>query len=576
MTSRDDETRRPEAEPDVADTVLRPAAAPGPDPDPDDEQTVRRPRFSSGFAPEPDDEPTLLRPRSSGGFAPSPDPDEEPTVQRSAPVPAPAPEGFVDEVPLHRTPLPDDAPIQRFDQRPRFDLTPPPPPASPADAPQAGVPQFSAPAYAPGQTSYGPAWNTQDPAVSARTSAPEVSSTQSADPQSTYSPASAAVPAFGGNGAPAGAASAPAPAPSTPRPAGSPAPSAGSAPSSAGSTLSSAGSAATPPGVDATAGRRRRFLLPAVAFGCAVLLALGLGGGATMLWFAQRSEPAVEAEAPTSAPTGDSADPAAEESAAGQWQQLEAGQTPAGTPEELQQVLAENPLLEAQLPVPVPCEPPATEGGKVPDAELQAYLDIAADCLATTWGDALEPQGVTFEAPRVVVYTMDALPPGSACDHSSFSATSPRTCLEDNTLYWPAEWDPGFSNTSASETSGLYMWHLSYSYSVFALASASLDQYYAALLEGVADSRELSDEMRRRYSLQLSCLGSAAAFQMPTGARPTERVQDFLLSVDAQGVPQSAADPSQESRADWVIAGEQAGGDLSACNTWESAAGGVS
>ena len=36
MTSRDDETRRPEAEPDVADTVLRPAAAPGPDPDPDD------------------------------------------------------------------------------------------------------------------------------------------------------------------------------------------------------------------------------------------------------------------------------------------------------------------------------------------------------------------------------------------------------------------------------------------------------------------------------------------------------------------------------------------------------------
>ena len=108
------------------------------------------------------------------------------------------------------------------------------------------------------------------------------------------------------------------------------------------------------------------------------------------------------------------------------------------------------------------------------------------------------------------------------------------------------------------------------------LASASLDQYYAALLEGVADSRELSDEMRRRYSLQLSCLGSAAAFQMPTGARPTERVQDFLLSVDAQGVPQSAADPSQESRADWVIAGEQAGGDLSACNTWESAAGGVS
>lgn len=576
MTSRDDETRRPEAEPDVADTVLRPAAAPGPDPDPDDEQTVRRPRFSSGFAPEPDDEPTLLRPRSSGGFAPSPDPDEEPTVQRSAPVPAPAPEGFVDEVPLHRTPLPDDAPIQRFDQRPRFDLTPPPPPASPADAPQAGVPQFSAPAYAPGQTSYGPAWNTQDPAVSARTSAPEVSSTQSADPQSTYSPASAAVPAFGGNGAPAGAASAPAPAPSTPRPAGSPAPSAGSAPSSAGSTLSSAGSAATPPGVDATAGRRRRFLLPAVAFGCAVLLALGLGGGATMLWFAQRSEPAVEAEAPTSAPTGDSADPAAEESAAGQWQQLEAGQTPAGTPEELQQVLAENPLLEAQLPVPVPCEPPATEGGKVPDAELQAYLDIAADCLATTWGDALEPQGVTFEAPRVVVYTMDALPPGSACDHSSFSTTSPRTCLEDNTLYWPAEWDPGFSNTSASETSGLYMWHLSYSYSVFALASASLDQYYAALLEGVADSQELSDEMRRRYSLQLSCLGSAAAFQMPTGARPTERVQDFLLSVDAQGVPQSAADPSQESRADWVITGEQAGGDLSACNTWESAAGGVS
>lgn len=319
-----------------------------------------------------------------------------------------------------------------------------------------------------------------------------------------------------------------------------------------------------PPGVDATArSPRRKLLVPAVALGCALLLLLGIGTGVGLVWL-NRPESPTASGGPTTEPEQDPADPA-------QWRPLEDGEQVEGTTEELLQVMSENPLTAATLSVPAGCSLPASEG-KVPDEQLQAYLEAGTSCLETTWGDALAQQGVEFTGPRVVVYPTAEPPPDSACAPETFTGRAPRACIGDDTLYWPAEWDPGFSTTSAVESPQLYMWHLSYSYAVFAVSATSMHTYYGALLESVEDDTAVADEMRRRYALQQSCFGAAAAFQQPTGPRPTDRVEEFVTSQEAQAEPTSAAEPSAQSRAAWVNTGKAANGDLSQCSTWEAPA----
>lgn len=323
-----------------------------------------------------------------------------------------------------------------------------------------------------------------------------------------------------------------------------------------------------PPGIDATTGPKPRGLLvPAIAFGCAMLLLLGIGGGLTALWLTDHDDATAPMAQDPLMNTPD-VDP-------GVWAPLTEEQVPAGSPEELQQVLAENPLLEARLPIPAQCVLPPAAGGMLPAEELPGYLEAGAGCLETVWADALEPVGIAFEAPDVVVYTMDTLPTDSACQTANFTKTAPVVCHDDNTLYWPAAWDPGFSNTSATEAPSLYMWHLAYSYTMFALAAADLDAYYGALLLELADAPEQADEVQRRYALQVSCLSSAAAFQLPQGIRPAERVEDFVTSVEAQGEPVTAGDPAQESRAAWVGTGRDSRGSLGECSTWSAGADAV-
>ena len=332
---------------------------------------------------------------------------------------------------------------------------------------------------------------------------------------------------------------------------------------------SPAPSAYPPPGIDATSGHPRRgLLIPAIAFGCAMLLLLGIGGGLTALWLTGRDDSSAPAAGPDPVMTTPGTEP-------GVWEPLTAGKAPGGDSEDLRRVLSQNPLLEARLQVPAGCTLPPAEGGKVPAAELADYLAAGADCLGTAWADALAPVGITVGTPRVVVFTMDDLPTDSACETAHFTDSAPIPCHDDSTLYWPADWDPGFSNSSATEAPGLYMWHLAYSFTPFVLASADLDGYYGALLLELADSPEQADEAQRRYALQVSCLSSAAAFQLPQGVRPAERVESFVTSLEAQAAPVTAGDPAPQSRAAWVGAGRDGRGFLGKCATWSADAAAV-
>lgn len=256
------------------------------------------------------------------------------------------------------------------------------------------------------------------------------------------------------------------------------------------------------------------------------------------------------------------------------WQALKPDQKATGSTDQLLAVLATNPLTDATLPVPVQCELPSANG-LLPREKLDAFLTAGGDCLAATWQPALKKQGIEFAAPQIVVYDGERSPAGTACSPGSFTHDAPRSCLADSTLYWPATWDPGFSNTQGDETAQLYMWHLSYSYAMFAFAAVDLDAYYTAAQSSVEGDQARVDDLSRRRALQLSCLGSAAAFQLPAGSRPGDRVEAFVTSPEAQADPVSGADPSAAARAAWVDAGRSARGSLSACDTWSVDAGEV-
>ncbi|OFT44365.1 hypothetical protein HMPREF3159_15850 [Brachybacterium sp. HMSC06H03] len=293
-----------------------------------------------------------------------------------------------------------------------------------------------------------------------------------------------------------------------------------------------------------------------------MLLLLGVGGGLTAVWLGNRdAEPTPAAESSSSSA----------QSEPGVWQPLEEGQEPTGTADGLEQVLTENPLQEATLQAPDGCELPPTDGGALAPEELTGYLEAGASCLESSWGEALGAAGVEFTGPDVVVYTVDALPEDSACDPVRFSEATPVVCQADNTLYWPAAWDPGFSNTAAEEVPQLYMWHLSYSYALFAMSAVSLDDYFGTLLISLAEEPERAEESQRRYALQVSCLASAAVYRMPEGIRPAGRVEGFVTSVDAQAAPATAGEPSAEARAVWVGQGKDSGGVLRSCDTWSAA-----
>ena len=339
-------------------------------------------------------------------------------------------------------------------------------------------------------------------------------------------------------------------------------PSQGAQPADGSPSTSSPAPPGAPPGIDATGPRRRGLLVPAIAFGCALLLLLGVGGGLTAVWLGDRdAEPTPAAESSSSS---GQAEP-------GVWQPLEEGQEPTGTADDLEQVLAENPLQEATLQAPTGCELPPTDGGALAPEELTGYLEAGADCLESSWGEALGAVGVDFTGPDVVVYTVDALPEDSACDPARFSEATPVVCQADNTLYWPAAWDPGFSNTDAEEVPQLYMWHLSYSYALFAMSAVSLDDYFGTLLISLAEEPERAEESQRRYALQVSCIASATVYRMPEGIRPAGRVEGFVTSVDAQAAPATAGEPSAEARALWVGQGKDSEGVLRSCDTWSAA-----
>ena len=228
----------------------------------------------------------------------------------------------------------------------------------------------------------------------------------------------------------------------------------------------------------------------------------------------------------------------------------------------------DNPLTEGSLPDVTSCELPATPASKQTPEELQAVLAAANDCLNKVWAGASSDRGLPWTKPSIQVYTWPDIPESASCEKDSFEEDFPRVCNLDGTIYWPTGYGTGASRSDDAAVPGAYLWDLSYLYMVAVVWNSSLGTYYAALDDQLAGDEERAEEAWRRYNLQMRCTAAAAAMQQPSSAQPVPELREKLLTESSW----SGGGLEPASRVQWLRAGIESGGDLSACNTWNAPA----
>ncbi|GAA1489294.1 hypothetical protein [Brachybacterium sacelli] len=327
---------------------------------------------------------------------------------------------------------------------------------------------------------------------------------------------------------------------------------------------------------------KQPWTLIMVALGCVAVLVITVGGGLTALILTRNGEddePTVAtSRTPTDAERSGNEVPTDE-------QPGPAEETPSfevvlpydelpGTVEDLQGVLADNPLTRGTLPTVGSCELPETPAGTQSPEEIQAVLDAGGDCLHSIWSIASSDRGLPWSNPSIQVYTPPEVPAEASCDRGSFSPHSPLMCNIDGALYWPAGSGVGAEISDAQNIPGAYLWDLATSEMPAVEWNSSVGVYYVSMLNGIeeqeADGQESEayKEATRRYSLQNLCLGSAASMQVPTAVEPTKALRAVLMDEstwEADGI-------APASRVHWIRAGFESAGDLGACNTWEAPA----
>lgn len=339
------------------------------------------------------------------------------------------------------------------------------------------------------------------------------------------------------------------------------------------------------PGGGPTPPRKRPWVLLGVAFTCVFALLLVVGGGVAFLVLRPDDEPPVATDTPsetaTTSPSEETTPSEEEESTTPEKSEESAFEVvvpydpPTGTPDELWDVLADNPLTEGSLPTPASCELPETPPN--PSAEeLQAVLDASATCLNQVWATASSDRGLPWVSPQIVVYEHPDVPAEAVCD-SGFSADSPRVCNLDFTIYWPVGYGTATEFEDPANIPGTYLWDLSLQYTNTAAWNSSLTVYFVTMQDQLETSDpDRYDEAWRRFVLQRECLGSAVSMQVPGSAEPTEAVREALTDPANWEPGEPPYDIEPENRALWIERGFESGGDLSVCNTWTADAEQVS
>ncbi|MGO3209497.1 hypothetical protein ACT3SY_16170 [Brachybacterium sp. AOP42-E1-35] len=317
-----------------------------------------------------------------------------------------------------------------------------------------------------------------------------------------------------------------------------------------------------------------------MALGCVLAMVLVVGGGITYLVLNRggddttiASDPPPETEPVTDPETDpDSESPSEvttppEEEGSG-FEVVSPIDLPPGDVDDMRAVLEDNPLVHGKLPSITTCELPETPISPTPE-QLQAVLDASSTCLNQIWGTASSDRGLPWSGPTVLVYTYPDIPADSACD-SSFEEDFPRMCNLDNTVYWPIGYGTALDFPDAADVPGAYLWDLAFIYQNAVGWQSSMSIYYGTMRDMLEDGtdEELLNESWRRYSLQMQCVSSAVAMQVPSAAEPTPALREALTDPESWIEGEPPYNISSENRAKWLEIGFNSGGDLSACNTW--------
>lgn len=322
--------------------------------------------------------------------------------------------------------------------------------------------------------------------------------------------------------------------------------------------------------------RKAPWALIGVAMTCVLAMVLVVGGGLTYLVLRQGGDEApIASDTPSeSAPSStDPETPSESESTTPEDPEPAAFELavpydpPTGSPDELWEIMGNNPLTDGTLPTLPSCDLPETP--LAPDAEqLQIVLDASAACLNQVWSTASSDRDLPWVSPEIVVYTHPDVPSGATCD-SGFSADFPRMCNLDSTLYWPDSYGMALELTDPANVPGAYLWDLSYVYMSVVDWNSTLRVYFLTMrdqLEGTDEER--FDEAWRRYNLNQQCLAAAASMQVPTAAEPSPALREALTDPDGWVEGEAPRNVRPETRAMWTERGFESQGDLSQCNTW--------
>ena len=336
-----------------------------------------------------------------------------------------------------------------------------------------------------------------------------------------------------------------------------------------------------PGGVGQQPQRKRPWALITVALGCVLAMVLVVGGGITYLVLSRGGEetPVASDPPPETDPVNDpETDPGSEspsqdvttppEEEGSGFEVVSPIDLPPGDVDDMRAVLEDNPLVHGTLPSLPECELPDTPISPTPE-QLQAVLNASSTCLNRIWATASSDRGLPWAGPSVVVYTYPDIPADSSCD-SSFEEDFPRMCNLDNTVYWPIGYGTALDFPDAADVPGAYLWDLAFIYQNAVGWQSSMSIYYGTMRDMLEDGNdeELLNESWRRYSLQMQCVSSAVAMQVPSGAEPTPALREALTKPESWVEGEPPYDISPENRAKWLEIGFSSGGDLSACNTW--------
>lgn len=321
-------------------------------------------------------------------------------------------------------------------------------------------------------------------------------------------------------------------------------------------------------------GSRRPRTLIGVAVGCVAILLLAVGGGLVVLVLDQQGdqEQSTASDAPSDAedrsetdapvdPTSLSTDPAESEfEGVAPYDEL------TGDADDLRGVLANNPLTAGSLPDVSACDLPATPVEQSTE-ELQAVLDASASCLNSVWASAMSDRGLPWEPPTVEVYTYPDVP-NSTCEADTFEPDYPRVCNLNNVIYWPVGYGVGASQTDPERVPGAYLWDLAAVYMSPVAWQSSTVVYYGTLLDTLEGDQEQADDVWRRHSLQMQCLGAAASMQQPARAQPAPELREELMDESTWDPDEGSRPIDPASRVHWLAAGFASDGDVGVCNTW--------